>query len=137
MYSFIFFHDGYWTGVIIDEYGHSLICHLTLISTSSLVFVTNPKFPELTDEGQRLYHYNQELYNDTAHKGLKSLYFAWSMEEGETWVPLIEKAYAKLHGDYAALSRGKAREVIEDLTGGICSKIAILIGPPNLTHLCV
>ena len=107
--------------------------HLTLIGNFSLVFVTNPKFAELTNEGQRVYHHNQELYNNTARKGRKSLYFARSMEEGETWVPLIEKAYAKLHGDYAALSGGKAGEAIEDLTGGICSEIPILVCPPNLT----
>lgn len=111
--------------------------HITLIRNSSLVFVTNPKFAELTDEGQRLYHHNPKLYNNIARKGRKSLYFSRPMEEGETWVPLIEKAYAKLHGDYAALSGGKAREAIEDLTGGICNKIPILVRPPNLTCLYV
>ncbi len=108
--------------------------HLTLTGNSSLVFITNPKFAELTDEGQRLYHHNQELYSNTARKGRKSLYFARSMEEGETWVPLIEKAFAKLHGDYAALSGGEAREAVEDLTGGMCNEIPILVRPPNFTR---
>lgn len=31
--------------------------------------------------------------------------------------PLIEKAYAKLHGDYAAIDGGLAADAIEDLTG--------------------
>ena len=108
--------------------------HLTLIGNSSLVFVTNPKFAELSDEGQTLYHHNQKLYNQIARKGRKSLYFARSMEEGETWVPLIEKAYAKLLGDYAALGGGKAREAIEDLTGGICNEIPMLVRRPDLTR---
>jgi hypothetical protein len=91
--------------------------------------VTNPRFAELSSDAQKLYHYNQELYDNTARKGRKSLYFARSMEEGETWVPLIEKAYAKLHGDYAALNGGLARQAIEDLTGGVCSHIPILVRP--------
>ena len=139
VYGFVFFRDGYWTDVIIDEYVFvsSPSPHIDL-PASSLVFVTNPKFAELTDEGKKLYHYNQELYNNTARKGRKSLYFARSIDEGETWVPLIEKAYAKLHGDYAALSGGKAMEAIEDLTGGVCSEIPIIVRPSELhTSLCL
>ena len=59
------------------------------------------------------------------------------MEEGETWVPLIEKAFAKLHGDYAALRGGEAREAIEDLTGGICDEIPIIVRPLDLIRLFV
>jgi len=45
-----------------------------------------------------------------------SLQFARS-GRGETWVPLIEKAYAKLHGNYQYLNEGEECEAIEDLTG--------------------
>ncbi|KAJ3475010.1 hypothetical protein NLI96_g12118 [Meripilus lineatus] len=110
VYGFIFFRDGKWVDVVIDD----------------LLFISNPKFAELKTEEQRLYHGNPDLYNSTARKGCKALYFARSRTEGETWVPLIEKAYAKLHGDYAALSGGFANEAIEDLTGGVCSNIPLL-----------
>lgn len=54
-----------------------------------------------------------------ARKGGKGLKFARSGTLGETWVPLIEKAYAKLHGDYDSLTGGRMSDGIEDLTGQV------------------
>lgn len=51
----------------------------------------------------------------------KSLYFSSCSEERETWLPLLEKAYAKIHGDYESLSGGFSSEGTEDLTGGVAS----------------
>ncbi|KAG8833691.1 hypothetical protein FRC17_010223 [Serendipita sp. 399] len=107
VYGFIFFRDNTWVDVIIDDQ----------------LYVQIPKFESLTLDEQKLYHGNHEVYNSVARKGNKALYFARSKTEGETWVPLIEKAYAKLHGSYGSLSGGYSMEGIEDLTGGVCKQI--------------
>lgn len=83
----------------------------------SQLFWSTPKFEELKDEEQKLFHKEKDTYNSIARKGGKGLYFARSGKTGETWVPLIEKAYAKLHGDFAALRGGWMSQAIEDLTG--------------------
>jgi hypothetical protein len=82
-----------------------------------LLFISNPKFEELGPAERSLWHYSKEKYSREARKGGKALCFARSATPGETWVPLIEKAYAKLHGDYQSLVGGCPGEAIEDLTG--------------------
>lgn len=42
---------------------------------------------------------------------------AHSKECKELWVPLLEKAYAKYYGSYAALARGYTHHALQDLTG--------------------
>jgi len=78
-----------------------------------------PKFEELSASEQELYHDDKDTYNALLKKSGKGLYFAKSGRSGETWVPLIEKAYAKLHGDFMSLSGGMISEGVEDLTGYI------------------
>ncbi|KAG8728397.1 hypothetical protein FRC11_011156, partial [Ceratobasidium sp. 423] len=105
VYGFIFFRDGVWVDVIIDD----------------LLFTSVPKYDQLSPAERNLYHSDRDKYNNSARKGGKALYFAKGGTENETWVPLIEKAYAKLHGDFASLDGGLASEGIEDLTGGVSS----------------
>ncbi|KAG6837413.1 hypothetical protein H0H93_010031 [Arthromyces matolae] len=107
VYGFIFFRDSAWVTVIIDD----------------LLYTSIPKFEELSYPERQLYHDNKDVYNQSARKTGKSLYFAKSGTHGETWVPLVEKAYAKLHGNYASLTGGEAGEAIEDLTGGVTTFI--------------
>ncbi|KAF8797356.1 cysteine proteinase [Phlegmacium glaucopus] len=103
VYGFIFFRDNAWVTVIIDD----------------MLYTRVPKYEELKASEQELYHYDKDIYNKSARKGGKSLYFAKSGTAGETWVPLIEKAYAKLHGNYSHLLGGQECDAIEDLTGGV------------------
>lgn len=46
--------------------------------------------------------YDEAKLKKTLQKGAEALYFSHCKSE-ETWVPLIEKAYAKAHGDYCAV----------------------------------
>ncbi|KAJ7777059.1 hypothetical protein B0H16DRAFT_1504208 [Mycena metata] len=109
IYGFLFFRDTAWVPVIIDD----------------LLFTSIPKYEELTAAEKELYHRDKKFYNSSARKGGKSLYFARSGTEDETWLPLIEKAYAKLHGDYTAIDGGFSCEAMEDLTGGVSTSIPI------------
>jgi len=41
----------------------------------------------------------------------------------QLWVPIVEKAYAKLYGSYSAIESGTCREALSDLTGAPCEDI--------------
>jgi hypothetical protein len=98
----------------------------------SQLFWSIPKFEELKSDEKKLYHNDKDIYNSIARRGGKGLHFARSGTAGETWVPLIEKAYAKLHGDFAALEGGIMSEAIEDLTGYADNLLILCFGPEYL-----
>ena len=69
----------------------------------------------LVTKEQQLYRGDKATCNKLfARQGGKGLYFARSGADRETWVPLIEKTYAKLLGDYDSLEGGYSSE---DITG--------------------
>jgi hypothetical protein len=49
--------------------------------------------------------------------------FGTCKDLNELWVPLIEKAYAKLHGCYQALISGFADDALTDMTGLVAEKL--------------
>ena len=51
--------------------------------------------------------------------------FGHCKEKNEIWVPLIEKAYAKLHGCYEALVSGYIDEGLTELTGFVAEKLTL------------
>ena len=71
--------------------------------------------------------YDEDKLLSKLQRGGEALYFS-HCKSNETWLPLIEKAYAKAHGDYYAIEGGFASEAIEDLTGGV----GVVINPEDI-----
>ncbi|KIO31183.1 hypothetical protein M407DRAFT_241888 [Tulasnella calospora MUT 4182] len=107
IYGFIFWRDSGWVDVVIDDY----LC------------TKLPPWESLSGREQMIYHNSREKYTKNARRGGQNLLFARSATDNETWVPLLEKAYAKLHGDYESIDGGWTAEGIEDLTGAVSTTI--------------
>ncbi|KAI0446932.1 hypothetical protein F4803DRAFT_501696 [Xylaria telfairii] len=111
VYGFVFHRDGEWISEIIDD----------------KLFLTKPDFDEsvlerlLWEDRERVD--SEEQYRKAYQSGSGALYFAQCEHANETWLPLLEKAYAKAHGDYEAIEGGFTGEGIEDLTGGVTTEL--------------
>lgn len=115
VYGFVFHRDGGWVSEIIDD----------------KLFLTKPDWDEdrdnlerwLWEDGREREGDSEEQYRRTYQSGSGALYFAQCAHAAETWLPLLEKAYAKAHGDYAAIEGGFTGEGLEDLTGGVTTEL--------------
>ncbi|KAI8283598.1 Calpain-8 [Colletotrichum sp. SAR11_240] len=111
VYGFVFHRDGEWFSEIIDD----------------KLYLTKPDYDEgyleriLWEDRERVN--SEEAYRRIYQSNSGALYFAQCENPNETWLPLLEKAYAKAHGDYACIEGGFTGEAIEDLTGGVTSEI--------------
>ncbi|EIN09365.1 cysteine proteinase [Punctularia strigosozonata HHB-11173 SS5] len=113
VYGFVFHNESGWTDVIIDD----------------LLFTNYTRLEDLETAVNA-----PELGKRPEKRGRRTLYFASSLTETETWVPLFEKAYAKLFGDYKALAGGYCSCAIEDMTGGVSTtmQMADILDPDRL-----
>lgn len=106
VYGFVFYRDGEWIYTVVDDN----------------LYLKNSDFDAYGDR------YDPTGVKETKYKknyqtGSEALYFASCSNENETWLPLLEKAYAKVHGDYDSIAGGISGEAVEDLTGGVTTKI--------------
>lgn len=106
VYGFVFYRDGEWIYTVVDDN----------------LYLSNSDFDAYGDR------YDPTGVKETKYKknyqtGSEALYFASCSNENETWLPLLEKAYAKVHGDYESIAGGISGEAVEDLTGGVTTKI--------------
>ncbi|OJJ96405.1 hypothetical protein ASPACDRAFT_1780, partial [Aspergillus aculeatus ATCC 16872] len=107
VYGFIFYRDGEWVSTVVDDNLY--------LSHEDFDF-----YGDRYDSTGRL----ARQYRKRHQTGSEALYFAKCSDANETWLPLLEKAYAKVHGDYEALSGGWSGEAVEDMTGGVTTTIA-------------
>ncbi|KAL9000704.1 MAG: hypothetical protein Q9169_000740 [Polycauliona sp. 2 TL-2023] len=111
VYGFVFHRDGSWIQTIIDD-------KLYLVAADFYESVDDKR----TWEDVRRVDAEEE-YRKANQTGSRSLCFAQCADQDETWLPLLEKAFAKAHGDYGSIDGGFTGEAIEDLTGGVTTEL--------------
>lgn len=102
VYGFLFYRDCKWIWTVVDDNLY-LQC-----PDYEHVFNTD------TDREGLMF----KSYKESQQHGSRALYYGHLSGGEELWLPLLEKAYAKVHGDYQAIHGGWCGEAIEDLTGG-------------------
>ncbi|KAL8765722.1 MAG: hypothetical protein Q9209_007287 [Squamulea sp. 1 TL-2023] len=111
VYGFVFHRDGSWIQTIIDD-------KLYLVAADFYESIDDKRTWE---EVRRVDA--EEEYRKANQTGSRSLCFAQCVDQDETWLPLLEKAFAKAHGDYGSIDGGFTGEAIEDLTGGVTTEL--------------
>jgi hypothetical protein len=96
IYGFLFFRDGEWISVIVDD----------------KLYLRTADYEALSDGQRNAWEDNRvrmdavEQYRKFNQTNSIALVYAHSAHPDETWVPLLEKAFAKAHGDYEAITGG-------------------------------
>ena len=86
--------DGEWVYEIVDDY----------------LMIRKDDFNESYElEWNKASANPHDEYKRIFQSGSRALIFGHCKDENETWFPLLEKAYAKIHGDYCSLDAGILR----------------------------
>lgn len=107
VYGFVFYRDGEWVYEVIDDK-----LFLRVGDDDDLEIVRGLDMAK--KEGLVL-KFDEEKLMKMLQKGGEALYFGNCKSE-ETWLPLIEKAYAKAHGDYFAIEVCSERKDVSEGT---------------------
>ena len=99
VYGFLFYRDGEWISEVVDDKLYLKVPDYD-DCTDDRRTAWDASRPELDQEVSRM------LWKQTYQSNSDALFFASCAHPQETWVPLIEKAFAKAHGDFAAIDGG-------------------------------
>jgi hypothetical protein len=79
VYGFVFYRDGEWVWTVVDDN----------------LYLTNSDFDAEWGDRYDPTNSREIKYKKNYQTGSEALYFASCVDENETWLPLLEKAYAK------------------------------------------
>jgi len=89
VYGFVFYRDGEWIWTVVDDN----------------LYLRYSDFDAFGDDYDPT-GVKEKNFKKNNQTGSDAIFFASCADQNETWLPLLEKAYAKVHGDYEAISGG-------------------------------